>query len=274
MFSHSLFSLPFALIAMFLAADGLPEPRIFAWIIVALFAGRNGANSLNRYVDAKIDAKNPRTANRHIPAGQVRRIDALLIALICFVLFVVAAAQINSLCLYLSPVALVLFCLYSFTKRFTWFCHIVLGITCAGAPLGAWIAVRGNINDCVPVLFSIAVMLWIAGFDIIYGTQDIDFDRKEGLFSMPARFGLKNSLRIAAVFHTIMCLLLLSFFFTTQLSWIYLAGVIISAALLIVEHLLVSPSHRRKMNIASYNINQIIGMLLLFVTILDMIFLW
>ena len=273
MFSHTLFSLPFAMIAMFLAANGLPENRIIFWIIVALFAGRNGANSLNRYIDARIDVKNPRTAGRHIPAGKVRAIDALLIAIFCFVIFVVAAAQINRLCLYLSPIAIFLFCLYSYTKRFTWLCHIVLGVTCAGAPVGAWIAVTESISY-IPILFAVAVTLWIAGFDIIYGTQDIDFDRKEGLFSIPSRFGLKNSLRIAASFHIIMWLLLLSFFFTTQLSWIYLAGVIISGILLTAEHRIISPSHRHKMDVASYHINQIIGTLLLLTTVLDMIFLW
>ena len=273
MFSHTLFSLPFAMIAMLLAAEGLPPFEIFIWIIVALFAGRNGANSLNRYIDADIDAKNARTASRHIPTGKIKKIDALVIAVICFAVFVFAAAMINRLCLLLSPVALALFIAYSFTKRFTWMCHVILGVTCAGAPVGAWIAVTNGFHY-IPLIFAAAVTLWIAGFDIIYATQDIEFDRAEGLFSVPARFGLKGSLRIAACMHIVMWGLLLALFFLTELSWIYLAAVVTSGALLIVEHLSVDPARRDKMNLASYNLNQAIGVLLLLAVVLDMIFLW
>jgi 4-hydroxybenzoate polyprenyltransferase len=191
MFSHTLFSLPFALIAMFLAAEGLPSFHVFLWSMVALFAGRNGANSLNRWVDASFDAKNPRTKGRHIPSGKVKAREALAIAIACFALFVFAAAQLNRLCLILSPVALLLFIAYSYTKRFTWLCHLVLGITCAGAPVGAWLAVTGSFHY-IPILFAVAVTLWIAGFDIIYGTQDFDFDRREDSSPYP-RFGLKGA---------------------------------------------------------------------------------
>ena len=268
MFSHTLFSLPFALIAMILAADGLPEGRVVFWILVALFAGRNGANALNRYVDAKYDALNPRTQSRHIPSGKVKRNEALYITFICYVLFVIAAANLNDLCLWLSPVALILFTLYSYTKRFTWLCHIVLGITCAGAPVGAWLAVTGSFS-LVPLILGAIVTLWVAGFDIIYGTQDIEFDRLEGLFSIPARFGYRGALWIARVFHFIMWLLLLSLVFLTTLNTIYLIGVSISGILLIVEHYLVDPKHVFKMNVASYHINQVISVSLLLVTTLD-----
>ncbi|MDR3238217.1 MAG: putative 4-hydroxybenzoate polyprenyltransferase [Spirochaetia bacterium] len=273
MFSHTLFSLPFAMITMLLAAGGMPPLRVFLWIIIALFAGRNGANALNRYVDASIDAKNPRTAERHIPAGKIRHIDALVIAVVCFAVFIAAASALNRLCLYLSPAAVFLFCIYSYTKRFTWLCHIILGITCAGAPLGAWIAVTGGFHY-IPLLFASAAALWIAGFDIIYGTQDIEFDRKEGLFSIPARFGLRRSLYIARVFHIIMWFMLLSLFFITKLSYIYLFGLAVCGILLIVEHYNVDPSHRRKMKLVSYNINQIIGLFLMFASVFDMIILW
>lgn len=268
MFSHTLFSLPFALIAMILAADGLPEGRVVFWILIALFAGRNGANALNRYVDAKYDALNPRTQSRHIPSGKVKRNEALYITFICYVLFVIAAANLNDLCLWLSPVALILFTLYSYTKRFTWLCHIVLGITCAGAPVGAWLAVTGSFS-LVPLILGAIVTLWVAGFDIIYGTQDIEFDRLEGLFSIPARFGYRGALWIARVFHFIMWLLLLSLVFLTTLNTIYLIGVSISGILLIVEHYLVDPKHVFKMNVASYHINQVISVSLLLVTTLD-----
>ena len=268
MFSHTLFSLPFALIAMILAADGLPEGRVVFWILIALFAGRNGANALNRYIDFKYDALNPRTQSRHIPSGKVKRNEALYITFICYVLFVIAAANLNDLCLWLSPVALILFTLYSYTKRFTWLCHIVLGITCAGAPVGAWLAVTGSFS-LVPLILGAIVTLWVAGFDIIYGTQDIEFDRLEGLFSIPARFGYRGALWIARVFHFIMWLLLLSLVFLTTLNTIYLIGVSISGILLIVEHYLVDPKHVFKMNVASYHINQVISVSLLLVTTLD-----
>jgi 4-hydroxybenzoate polyprenyltransferase len=268
MFSHTLFSLPFALIAMFLAADGMPEGRIVFWILVALFAGRNGANALNRYVDAKYDAKNPRTKDRHIPSGKINRSEPLIITLILYIVFVFAAYKINSICFYLSPVALIMFTLYSYTKRFTWLCHVILGATCAGAPVGAWLAVRGSF-DLIPIIFAAVVTLWVGGFDIIYGTQDIDFDRKEGLYSIPARFGFKGALWIARGFHLIMWILLLSLYFITQLNLAYLVGVIISGILLIIEHYIVDPEHKNIMNLASYNINQFISMILLASSILD-----
>lgn len=272
MFSHTLFSLPFAMIAMFLAAEGLPEIRLFFWILVALFAGRNGANALNRYVDRRYDARNPRTAHRHLPSGAVSSTEALLLTAFCYAVFVGAAAMINPLCLMLSPVALALFTLYSFTKRFTWLCHVILGITCAGAPVGAWLAVRGTF-DLVPLWIAALVTCWIAGFDIIYGTQDIAFDRQVGLHSIPARFGLKGALWIARGLHTVMWLGLIGLSWITPLGWPYLIGVLISGLLLVTEHRLVDPSHRKKMNAASYHLNQIISMLLLVTVGLDL-FLW
>lgn len=268
MFSHTLFSLPFALMAMLLAADGLPEGSVIFWILVALFAGRNGANALNRYVDAGFDAKNPRTQNRHIPSGKVKRREALLLTVMCYMLFVFAAANLNSMCLWLSPVALVLFTLYSYTKRFTWLCHLVLGITCAGAPVGAWLAVTGTLA-LTPILLAAVVTLWVSGFDVIYGTQDIEFDRAEGLFSIPAKFGLAGALWIAKGLHLIMWMILVLIFVVTPLGFIYLSGVVVSGILLILEHRMIDPKHRVKMNIASYHINQIISVLLLSVTALD-----
>ena len=268
MFSHTLFSLPFALISMFLAADGLPKWQVVFWILVALFSGRNGANALNRYVDFAYDAKNPRTSARHIPSGKVKPKEALWITAFCYIVFVFSAYMINSICFILSPVALILFTLYSYTKRFTWLCHIILGITCAGAPIGAWLAVTGSLT-LIPLIIASIVALWVSGFDIIYGTQDIDFDRAVGLFSIPARFGFSGALWIARVLHLGMWCLLLSLFFLTILSYFYLVAVIISGFLLILEHYIVDPNHRVKMNIASYHINQIISVLLLAATIVD-----
>ena len=269
MFSHTLFSLPFALISMFIAANGLPDSHTLFWILVALVAGRNGANALNRYVDRKYDAKNPRTAGRHIPSGKVTSKETLWLTGFCYVLFVYAASQLNLLCLLLSPVALILFTLYSFTKRFTWLCHLILGGTCAGAPVGAWFAVTGQIAF-TPFYIGAIVALWVAGFDIVYGTQDIDFDRKEGLHSIPAFFGYEGALWIARLFHfTMWCLLVVLAFFT-HLGSVYLIGVLISGVLLCIEHGLVDPKHRLKMNFAAYHINQIISILLVCMAALDL----
>lgn len=273
MFSHTLFSLPFALIAMLLAANGLPKWNVVFWILVALFAGRNGANALNRYVDAEVDAKNPRTASRQIPAGKIKRKEALYITIFCYIVFVFAAFELNWICFLLSPVALLLFTLYSYTKRFTWLCHIILGITCAGAPVGAWLAVTASIA-WPPIVLAAIVALWVAGFDILYGTQDIEFDKKEGLFSIPVRFGYKGALWIARAFHFIMWCLLILLVFITPLSALFLSAVLLSGLLLILEHYVVDPSHREKMNFASYHINQIISVLLLVFAVMDIFWKW
>ncbi|MBK5241894.1 MAG: UbiA family prenyltransferase [Clostridium sp.] len=268
MFSHSLFSLPFALIAMIWAADGLPSAATIFWILVALMGARNGANALNRIVDKDIDRKNPRTANRHMPKGEVKSYEAFGIVLLCFSIFILAAYELNPLCFVLSPVALFLFIIYSYTKRFTWICHIVLGVTCAGAPVGAWLAVTGEFG-IAPIILGAVVTLWVAGFDIIYATQDIEFDRKSGLFSIPAKFGLKGSLYISSLFHFITILLLISLYFIMHLGLIYLFGILISAILLALEHYIVSPSNEKKMKLASYNINQVVSVLIFVFTVLD-----
>lgn len=268
MFSHTLFSLPFALIALFIAADGLPSTSVFIWSMLALFAGRNGANALNRWVDRDIDAKNPRTAHRHMPRGTIKAYEVLGITLLCYIVFVYAAYRINPICFYLSPIALALFTLYSYTKRFTWLCHLILGITCAGAPVGAWLAVTGKLS-LVPLMIGAVVALWVAGFDVIYGSQDIDFDRANNLFSIPSTFGLNNALWIARGLHLAMWLILAMLPLLTNLSWVYMSGVMVSGVLLVIEHYIVDPSHRRKMNVASYHLNQVISVLLLCVSIVD-----
>ena len=272
MFSHTLFSLPFALIGMIWAAQGLPPAATILWILIALIGARNGANALNRIVDRDFDKKNPRTANRHMPKGEVKNYEAWGIVLLCFSIFILAAYMLNPLCFMLSPVALFLFIIYSYTKRFTWLCHLVLGITCGGAPVGAWLAVTGELA-LAPIILGAVVTLWIAGFDIIYATQDIEFDRKVGLFSIPAKFGLKGSLYISSLFHFIMILLLISLYFIMQTGWIYLLGIFISSILIAIEHYIVSPSNEKTMKIASYNINKVVSVLIFIFTMLDFIIL-
>lgn len=268
MFSHTLFSLPFALISMIWAAQGLPPARTIFWILVALVGARNGANALNRWIDCDIDKKNPRTKNRHMPRGLVSRWEVLGIILFCFSIFVYAAYRLNSLCFRLTPVALFLFIIYSYTKRFTWACHLVLGIACAGAPVGAWFAVTGKFS-IIPFILGTVVMLWVAGFDIIYGTQDIEFDRKNHLFSIPAIFGLEKALWISRTFHLMMIFLLIGLYFIMDMGWLYLLGVFISAVLLGVEHYMVTPSNQKKMSIASYHINQVVSVLIFVFTSVD-----
>ncbi|GAA0736219.1 UbiA-like polyprenyltransferase [Clostridium oceanicum] len=268
MFSHTLFSLPFAIIAMIWAANGLPKFDTIFWILIALAGARNGANALNRWVDKDIDKKNPRTANRHMPRGLVNSYEVWLIVIFCFSIFLFASYKLNPLCFKLTPIALFLFFIYSYTKRFTWICHVVLGIACAGAPVGAWFAVTGEFNY-IPFVLGAVVALWVAGFDIIYGTQDIKFDRENGLFSIPVAFGLKNALIIAAIFHFVMIVLLIALYYILNLTWIYLIGIIISGGLLIIEHYIVSPSNEKKMKLASYNINQIISLIILVFTVSD-----
>lgn len=268
MFSHTLFSLPFAIIGMIWAFQGLPSFETVFWILVALVGARNGANALNRWVDQEIDKKNPRTANRHMPRGVIKNFEVWGIVLFCFSIFIFAAFKLNPLCFKLTPVALVLFIMYSYTKRFTWACHIILGIACAGAPVGAWIAVTGEFA-LTPFILGAVVTLWVAGFDIIYGTQDIEFDRQNGLYSIPAKFGLKGALYISRLFHFIMILLLVALYFIMDMGWIYLIGIFVSGILLAVEHYIVSPTNEKRMKIASYNINQIVSLLILIFTVTD-----
>ncbi len=268
MFSHSVFSLPFGLIAMLWAAGRIPPVSVFVWILIALLAARNGANAFNRIADRFIDAKNHRTANRQLPTGEVSVWEAGAITVLCFGVMALAAWQLNLLCLILLPFAIALFLFYSYTKRITWLCHFILGVACGGAPVGAWIAVTGRISLPCLVLGA-AVCFWVAGFDIIYATQDIAFDRQEGLHSVPARFGLKGALWISALSHVASILLLLSLWFFLQRGPFYLAGVIVSAVLLCIEHYNVVPENKHKMIFAAYSINQILSITFFAFAMLD-----
>jgi 4-hydroxybenzoate polyprenyltransferase len=271
MFSHTLFSLPFALVSMLLASNGLPKVRVIFWIVVAFIGARNGANALNRIVDKDIDAKNPRTAGRHLPSGKVKVWEVAALTVSCFGLLILASFELNPLCVKLLPVAILLFLLYSYTKRFTWACHIILGIICAGAPVGAWVAVRGEIG-WPSLVIAAANALWVAGFDIIYGSQDVDFDRGEGLYSIPGVFGVKNALLISSAFHVAAILILVYLFFLTHMGWLYLVGVGIDAALLILEHRMVSPTDLKNVKLASYNINEIVSVVFFVFSTIDILF--
>lgn len=269
MFSHTIFSLSFALVSMVLAARGLPDISTLIWILVCFMGARTGANAINRVIDAKIDAKNPRTANRQIPKGEMKAGEVIAFTSICFLAMLFGAYKINWLCFALSPIALFLLIIYSYCKRFTYLCHLVLGVTCACAPVGAWLAVTGRF-DFAPLVMGAANTLWVAGFDIIYGCQDYDFDKENGLYSIPARFGVKGALLIARLFHiiTLLCLILVGII-VPQLGIIYFIGVIIIAGLFVVEYRMVSPTNLTNVNIASYSVNQLVSLTLLLFGLVD-----
>ena len=263
MFSHTIFSLSFALISMLLAGQGHLSFKIIFWVLIAFLSARTGANALNRVIDAEIDAKNPRTAARQIPQGLMNKKEVIIFVLICFAIMVFAAAQLNTICLILSPIALFLMTIYSYTKRFTWLCHLVLGVTSAAAPVGAWLAVTGTIS-WIPLLMGAANTLWVAGFDIIYGAQDYDFDVKNGIHSIPARFGVKTAFHILAVAFLIVIGLL-----SLDLGIIYFAGLTINIVLFIIQHKLVAPDNLKNVKVASYSINQVISIVILITGVLD-----
>lgn len=261
-FSHSIFALPFALSSAWLAAGGLPAPRLLLLVIGCCVAARTAAMGFNRLVDARVDAANPRTAQREIPAGVLRPgAVALFVALSC-ALFVGLAAWISPLCGWLSPLVLAVLLGYSFAKRFTWAAHLWLGVALGLAPLGAWIAVRGELvwgELVAPALLAGAVLTWVAGFDLIYSCQDADFDREQGLRSIPARFGVARALGVSRLLHVGTVGLLLGFWQVAGLSWIYAAAIALAAALLVWEHRLVAPDDLSKVDMAFFTLNGWVG---------------
>ncbi len=267
---HTIFALPFALTAALMAARGFPSLYQLFWITVALFGARTAAMSLNRAIDAEIDARNPRTANRHIPRGIVKRSEAILLAVFGFAVMVFAAYKLNRLALELSPVAIFVLTLYSFTKRFTALCHVVLGIAVALAPLGAWVAVRGSM-DLPAVILSLSVAFWVAGFDIIYALQDVEFDRKEGLYSIPAKLGERGALLISRIFHLLTLAGLVWVGVLEGMGFFYYLGLLISTVFMVKEHILVTRD-RSKIGYAFFNLNGYISLTVFFFTLLD--FLW
>lgn len=269
MFSHTIFSLSFALLSMLLAAKGMPKLSTLFWILVCFLGARTGANAINRVIDARIDARNPRTAGRQIPKGEVKRGEVIFFAAICFLVMLIGAYQLNLICFLLSPIALFLMIIYSYCKRFTWLCHLVLGVTCACAPVGAWLAVTGKLS-LLPLFMGAANTLWVAGFDIIYGSQDYDFDKANGLHSIPVKFGVKGALKIAMAFHiiTVLCLIITGLL-AAELGVIYFAGLALIVCLFVMEYRLVSPTNLTNVNIASYSINQLVSIVLLICGLFD-----
>lgn len=262
---HTLFALPFAFLGAVLAANGLPTPSQVLWITLAMVGARSTAMAFNRIADRNYDALNPRTSARAIPAGLLSVSFVWAFTLVSAVLFFVAAAMLNRLTLILAPVALASVLLYSFTKRWTLMSHLLLGWCLSIAPTGAWIAVRGALDSPVPLLLSLVVLLWTAGFDVLYACQDYDFDVKAGLHSIPKRFGIANSLLIARLFHAAAFAALVALYLTTRLGIFALVGVIATAVLLIYQHRLVRADDLSKLNAAFFTTNAFVS-LILFVT--------
>jgi len=262
-FEHTLFALPFAFLGAVLAANGFPTWWQFVWITVAMFGARSAAMSFNRIVDRKFDAENPRTANRELPSGKLSVKFAWMFFVASVALFLLAAYSLNWLTFALSPVALVSILGYSYAKRFTAWAHLILGWALAISPTAAWIAVRGSLASEVPLLLSLLVMMWTAGFDVMYACQDFEFDRKAGLRSIPARFGIKNSLRLARLFHAQAFVVLLLLYFVTDLGWLALIGVFTVGALMIYQHTLVKQDDLSRMNAAFFTTNAMVSVILL-----------
>jgi 4-hydroxybenzoate polyprenyltransferase len=259
---HTVFALPFAYVAMVLAADGWPGARVLVWITLAMVGARTLAMTVNRVADRWIDARNPRTRARHLPAGLLTPGALVVAALASGALLLVSAWMLNPLCLALSPLALLFLIGYSYTKRFTWLSHWILGFTDGIAAAGGWIAVRGGFDPPVFVLWF-ALTVWIAGFDLIYACQDVEFDRAEGLHSFPARFGIAAALTAARVCHGLTVAAFAALGVMMGLGILYWLGVAAVAALFVYEHSLVSPRDLSRLDMAFFNVNGYIAVILL-----------
>ena len=269
-FEHTIFALPFAFTGALLALGGLPSVRQVFWIVIAMVGARSAAMGFNRWADRSIDADNPRTRTRALPAGLVTSGQVLLFIIVSSAVLVLAAAMLNPLAFVLSPVALAVVFFYSYTKRFTFLSHAFLGLAISGAPLGAWIAVSGRLEFPALVL-GLAVLFWLLGFDILYALQDMEFDRTAGLHSIPQRFGVRTSLRISRAAHGVTMVLLLWIYHLLPVGPLYLAGVVVALGLILYEHSLVREDDLSKLNIAFFNMNGYISVTIFIFTLLDVL---
>lgn len=272
-FEHTLFALPFAFLGMVLAAEGWPGARTLLWILVAMVGARSSAMAFNRLVDRRFDARNPRTANRALPAGRLSGRFVTGFVIFSSALFVVAAWRLDPLAFALSPLALGILFLYSFTKRYTALCHLVLGLALAGAPLGAWIAVRGDLT-WTPAVLGAAVLCWVAGFDVLYALQDREFDARVGIHSVPARFGVVGALWISGLLHLVMIGLLgaLPWIYPPGLGLSYWIGVAGCAGLLTYQHWVVRPRDLSRLDAAFFTANGALSVWLFAMTTVSLVF--
>ena len=268
-FKLTIFALPFAFTGAFLAARGVPQGRVILWVILAMVGARTCAMGFNRIVDARFDGANPRTAGRALHAGEVRMVEAWLMVIFAGIFFFYACYHLNHLTMMIAPFALSLTLLYSLTKRFTSFCHLILGVALAISPLGGWVAVSGNLTG-YPFVLSIGVLFWVAGFDTIYACLDADFDRDVGLFSLLARFGRDNAFRLAVFFHILAFVFFALTGVTAHLNYFYYIGIVLTAGALFYQHILVNPKDLSRIQAAFFSMNGFISLTLFFATWLSL----
>lgn len=274
-FSHTVFALPFAFIGFFLAihsGQATFSIQKLVMVVLCMVFARSAAMGFNRYIDRTFDAKNPRTAIREIPAGLISANAALAFVIICSISFVVCTFFINKICLYLSPVALVVVLGYSYTKRFTPLCHLILGLGLSLAPIGAYLALTAHFAF-VPLLFSVLVFLWVSGFDIMFALQDEDFDRSQGLRSIPVLLGTKNALRLSEVLHAIAAIVVMACFYFGGFHWLFAIGAAVFIGLLVYQHSIVKPSDLSRVNLAFGTVNGIASVVFCIFACADMYFL-
>jgi 4-hydroxybenzoate polyprenyltransferase len=269
-FEHSLFGLPFAYLGAFLALVGTPSLVQFGWITLAMVSARSAALCLNRLIDREIDRRNPRTANWIMASGQLSVKWVWVLVFVFFGLLFYAAANLNPLCFKLAPLAVLVLWIYSYTKRFTWWCHLIMGLAIGIGPVGGWFAISGTF-DWQPFVLGLAVAFWTAGFDTMYACQDIAFDRANHLFSIPARFGENGALVFSAAFHllTIICLILTGVILNLGI-WYYV-GTAFTAIILTYEHIIVRPGQLKRVNFASFKINHYVGLIIFMMAVVDIL---
>ena len=269
-FEHTIFALPFAIMSAFIASDGLPAPDKIGWILLAMVGARSCAMAFNRLADADLDELNPRTAARAIPAGRISKRAVWVFTIVSAALLVFAAYKLNPIAFALSPVALAVIVGYSYSKRWTFVSHLWLGLSISIAPIGTWIAIKGDL-DWPPMLLGLAILLWIGGFDIIYACQDFEFDRTYGLYSIPACFGKKRALQLSTTLHVMMVVALIGVTWLTNLGVLYLIGVGIVTILLVYEHAIVRPNDLSRVNLAFFTLNGIVSLVLMALSVADML---
>lgn len=265
---HTLFSLPFSYTAGILAVRNIPPLWQLILITVCVTGARSAAMAWNRLTDRFIDERNPRTAHRALPKGEVTTQEVLIGIVLSLGVLAAASWMLNPLCVLLMPIAILITFFYSYTKRFTWLCHLVLGICLGMAPLGSWIGIRGDLT-WEPILVCLGVTFWTAGFDIIYSTMDLDFDRKEGLYSIPVCFGLKRALQISLIFHCIAFTFFVLLKFMAQLGSYYLIALLVVGFLLYIENRIITPENLSRVNLAFFQINSIVSLVILIFMILE-----
>lgn len=270
-FEHTIFALPFAYVGALMVGKQVPAGSDILWITLAMVGARTAAMSLNRIIDRHIDAKNPRTAGRALPRGILSVGEVWIYVFLSFTVLLLAAHQLSPLAFKLSPIAVAVLSLYSFTKRFTWTCHMFLGLALGLAPVGAWVAIANRI-DLPPVLLGVGVLFWVAGFDIIYACDDYNFDREYGIHSIPARFGIPSALAVSSVFHVLAPGFFMAAGIIMHLGLFYVAGLVIAVSLLWYQHRLISPHDLSRAGVAFFNLNGLLSVVMFSFTLLDILF--